>query len=59
VDKDKSTQNLQHRAVGRHAGGLYIFAIRKQRGSGIPWYVGKNEGKKQGSLYKESRTMTS
>jgi hypothetical protein len=56
VDKNKSIRDLRHRTVGRRAGGLYIFAIRRQRGAGIPWYVGKNEGKHQGSLYIESLT---
>ena len=56
VDKDRSIQNLRHRPIGRSAGGLYIFAIRRQRGSGIPWYVGKNEGREQDTLYKESLT---
>ena len=43
-------------AVHTRAGGIYVFAIRRQRGSGLPWYVGKNEGKEQGSLYKEALT---
>ncbi len=56
VGKDESTQKLRHLSVGHRSGGLYIFATRRQRGAGTPWYVGKNEGKHQGSLYKESLT---
>jgi hypothetical protein len=54
IDKDKSTRNLRQGPVGRRAGGLYVFAIRRQRGAGIPWYVGMNKGKQVGSLYEES-----
>jgi hypothetical protein len=56
VDKKKSLMNLRKLAVHARAGGLYVFAIRRQRGSGLPWYVGKNEGQEQGSLYKEALT---
>ncbi|MBF6569506.1 MAG: hypothetical protein IVW54_11610 [Candidatus Binataceae bacterium] len=56
VNKDKSAQKLRHLPIGRRAGGLYIFAIRRQRGAGKPWYVGMNEGTDQGSLYKEALT---
>lgn len=56
VNKDKSARKFRHLSVGQSAGGLYIFAIRRQRGAGKPWYVGKNEGTDQGSLYKEALT---
>ena len=38
------------------AGGLYVFVVRRRAGPGLPWYVGKNEGREQGSLYKEALT---
>ncbi len=54
VNRDESAQRLQDPPVGQRAGGLYIFAIRRQRGAGKPWYVGKNEGTGRGSLYREA-----
>jgi hypothetical protein len=56
VDKKKSLAIFRGFPVHTRAGGLYVFAIRRQAGSGLPWYVGKNEGRAQGSLYKESLT---
>ena len=56
VDKKKSLTSFSNLAVHTRAGGLYVFAIRPKGGSGVPWYVGKNEGGEQGSLYKEALT---
>ena len=56
VDKKRSLELFSNLPVHTRAGGLYVFAIRRQSGSGVPWYVGKNEGRKQGSLYKEALT---
>jgi len=49
IDKDKSMQMLQ-KPVGKIAGGLYVFAIRRQREWGKPWYVGISQGISPGAL---------
>jgi hypothetical protein len=57
VDKAESLNRLRHARVGTRAGGVYVFAIRRKgRGAGVPWYVGKNQGKTQSSLHKEALT---
>lgn len=56
VRKNESMRRLRSQRVGTRAGGVYIFAIRKGRGAGVPWYVGINEGKHKSSLYREALT---
>ncbi len=55
VLREKSMTNLEHKKIPKRPGGVYVFAIRKRgKGSGIPWYVGKNEGNRKSSLYREA-----
>jgi hypothetical protein len=56
VAKNDALKKLRNERVGTRAGGVYVFAVRKGRGAGTPWYVGLNEGKSQSSLHRESLT---
>lgn len=56
VDKNESLARLRNERVGTRAGGDYVFAVRRRKGAGTPWYVGLNEGTSQSSLHREALT---